>query len=108
MAADLAKFATDLVLACSRRDFDAAYDNADKVFIAGFSEFVMAEMWTQVVHRAGTFKGVTGTKPYRHLLAPVRVVFVTCEFARTTVDVEVSFNEADKILGLAILAPGFA
>lgn len=107
--ADLVAMAADMVRACVAQDWDAAYENADPKFVRGFTEFMNAETWKQVRAIGGNLLDIVGAHPYRHLLAqpPVRVVFLDCKFDRLLVTVQVSFSHEHKILGLAILTPGF-
>jgi Protein of unknown function (DUF3887) len=104
---DLVQIATEMVNACARRDFAGAYAHADKMFSAGVTEYMLAETWAHVTRTAGDLKAIQSTRNYRHLLGPLRTVFVTCQFERMVVDVEISFNFNDKIMGLALLTPGF-
>jgi hypothetical protein len=104
---DLVKISRELLAACVAQDWDAAYANADPKFIKGFTEFMFAETWNRVRAVAGGLVEIAGAHELRHLLAPVRVVFLVCKFERQAVTVEVSFNETNKILGLALLTPAF-
>lgn len=105
--ADLVAMASEMVDACVQKDWTRAYDNADPKFVKGFTQFMLTETWRQVRTVAGNFVETRGAREYRHLLAPIRVVFLECQFERVLVSVEVSFNTDDKILGLALLTPGF-
>lgn len=104
--ADLVGIATGAVSACARRDFEAVYEHADKMFVSGFSEFMLAESWDNAVRIAGPFRSIQETRPYRFLLNPLRMILVVCRFERMEVDVQITFTGEDKIVGLMLLAPG--
>jgi hypothetical protein len=102
---DPVTIAIDMVKACVRGDWTAAYANADPKFARGVTEFMNAETWRQVRLVAGNLVSVDSTVIYRHLLAKpaIRTVFVHCKFDRMPVIVHVSFSDENKILGLAVL-----
>lgn len=104
--ADIAKLATDIVEACARHDFAAAYAEADPMFTGGYPEFMLGESWQQTVRRAGQFKSILRTEGYRWVLAPLRAVVVVCQFERQEVHFQLGFSAQDKLLGITILTPG--
>jgi hypothetical protein len=101
---DIAKIATDLVSACARRDYAAAFQFADPMFAAGVSEFMLAETWNKLRQQAGDFKAITGTKTYRHLLAPIRAVYVQCKFERMEIEIQLGFSAKDQVIGHSVMA----
>jgi hypothetical protein len=100
--------ATDMVKACIAQDWDRAYAQADVKFVRGFTEFMNAQAWTRVKMLCGNLKSIGKAQEYRHLLGPIRTVFLDCQFERLLVVVEVSFTLEDRIVGLAMRTPGFA
>jgi hypothetical protein len=105
--ADVIKLANDVVAACARGDFAAALAVADEKFVAALPEPMLAETWRQVQNRAGMFVSVTGRREYRHLLGPVKVIFLQCDFQQRKLEIEVSFRaDKDQLVGLAFLTPG--
>jgi hypothetical protein len=105
-ASSIIDVATGMVTACGRGDFAAATENFEKTLAAALSEFMLNEMWNQIVRKAGRFKQVKATRGARHVLAPVRAVFVTCQFERMEIDVEMSFTPDDRIGGIVFTTPG--
>ena len=105
--ADPVAIATQMVQHCLAEDWDEAYALTDPIFSKSVTEFMSVEMWRRVRLVAGNFKSFGEARPYRHLLAPLRVVFLTCTFDRLKVEVEVDFNADNRIVGLALRTPGF-
>jgi len=102
--ADIVKVATDLVTACAKKDYAAAFADADPMFSAGVSEFMLAETWNQLRQQAGDFQSIVGTKTYRHLLAPIRAVYVQCKFARMNIEIQIGFSAENKVIGHSVMA----
>lgn len=104
--ADLEKIAKDMIVACSKRDFAGACEHFDKNLAAALTEFMWSETWGRIVRQVGMFKAVKATRPFHHVLSPVKVVFVDCEFERAPVSFEVTFPPGEQIGGLTFMTPG--
>ena len=102
--ADVTAIAVDLVKAFDARDWDAGYRHASRAFVKTITPFVLTETYNRVRLAAGSLVEVVRTKELRHLLAPVRVVFVVCKYQRCMVTAEVGFEE-DKVSGFSLLTP---
>lgn len=106
--ADLVQLAKDVISACAQGDFGGALDVADDKFAAALPEPMLGETWRQVTRNAGRFVKFTGQREYHHLLGPVKVVFVLCDFEQKKLEIEVSFrSDKEQLVGLAFLTPGF-
>jgi hypothetical protein len=105
--ADLATLATEIVTALNRRDYDAFYAFGHKMFAMAIPPLMLAETWNGVIRKAGHFQDIVGIRPYRHLLTGMRIAFVCCRFERMQVEIELHFDNSDKLAGLAMIAAGF-
>ena len=105
--ANLGTLATEIVTALSRRDFEAAYALGHKMFAISIPPLLLAETWAGIIRQAGPFKEIVEIRPYRHVLTSMRVAFVCCRFERMQLEVELHFDNSDRMVGLAFLTSGF-
>jgi hypothetical protein len=93
--------AEDLVKALSRGDAAGAYAKFDDKMKAAMPTGKLTETWTALQGQMGAFKQEhvnRSEKAQGH-----DVVFVTCEFERGTVDLQVAVSPASQVAGLYIV-----
>lgn len=90
--------ANDLVAALARGDMAAATANFDATMTDALPAAQLAEVWNALPAQAGPFRNVTGTRTEK--VQGFDVVFVTCQFGRGLVDVQVTFNADNQVSGL--------
>ena len=82
--------------ASSVKWFDAAMTNA-------MSEATLKQTWASVKGQAGKFKKQVKTRTEK--VQGYDAVFVTCEFEKANLDVQVVFDSQKKVAGLRIVPP---
>lgn len=93
--------ATELVTALSSGDTSAASKNFDSTMRAALTPDKLGQVWPGVVAQLGAFKGQAGTRTEK--AGSDDVVFVTCEFERGKVDLQVAVNGAGQVSGLYVV-----
>ena len=79
-------------------NFAAAVQPFDATMIKAMPESKLKDTWQQLVGQVGAFKSRLGT--HTDTSQGYRIVFVTCEFANSIIDVQVVYNAQDQISGL--------
>lgn len=97
-AASLEKIATDWVYQVVAGGFEQAAKSFDAAVSKQFNAAKLMEVWSAVIAQVGMFKNIKGTKtnPY----GAYTLVFVTCNFDKAALDVQLSFDAEKKIAGL--------
>jgi len=100
-AADRTKDAAAFIGLLESSDFTKAVDTFDATMRAALPEPKLRAVWNGLIAQAGAFvkQGVTRTER----TGAYDIVFVPCEFERTTLDAKVVFNADGKIAGLFFL-----
>ena len=81
-----------------KNDFAAAVVQFDDAVKAAMPEAKLQETWNALLGQAGTFKQVVKARAEKrgaHI-----IVFVTCDFEKTPLDVRVVFDQSKRIAGL--------
>ncbi|HEY0512347.1 MAG TPA: alpha/beta fold hydrolase [Thermoanaerobaculia bacterium] len=102
-AKDPATTATDLIDRLAKGDFQGAASNFDEPMRAAAPPEKLSEIWTALQSQLGPYKRPVGVRTEKQGL--YRVVFVTAEFERSTVDFRVAIEESGKIGGLFVVPP---
>jgi len=97
-ATDAKTVAQEVATAFTRGDWAAATSRFDATMKAALPQSKLAETWNAVGAQAGGFKKQLGTRAEK--AQGMDVVFVTCEFERAKVDVQVTVNPAGQVAGL--------
>lgn len=103
-SSDLIPLAQAFIYQMVKGDFAAATSRFDSAMKTAAPEAKLKEIWGQLITQMGAFKGQTGTHSVEQ--AGMTSVFVTCEFEKTTVDLNVSFNAQSQIGGFHIALAG--
>lgn len=97
-ADDLTARATALLDAMVRGDFAGATRHFDAKMKQGLPPEKLQEVWKGLVSQAGAFQRQVGTRTQAQ--APHRLVFVTTQFERVRLDMQVTFDAQGQIAGL--------
>ncbi len=90
--------AKGLVNSLASRDYKKAVQNFDGTMKKALPAENLREVWNSIVAQAGPFVKQLGTR--RQKMLGYDIIFVTCEFERTTLDTKVVFNHDKQISGL--------
>ena len=78
------------------------YDEAVEMFDGTMSELmpapILEETWNAVIAQVGEFEGIVGTRTTKYDIYDL--VFVTCNFANATLDVQLTFDDSRQVAGL--------
>ena len=86
-----------------RGQYDSCYAMFDTVMASKFSADMLEQMWESLPKYMGEYKSYsTITSEKKNALD---LVFVRCEFEKTKMDLQFSFNESKKIVGMFFTAP---
>lgn len=101
-ASDLEDIAVTFVNLLKEREFD----NATKLFNSQMAQALSSEelesTWNNLVSTAGEFEGINKTRTAEE--RGYQVVYVTCKFAKDSLDVRIVFDEEAQIAGLWFVA----
>jgi dienelactone hydrolase len=95
---DRTSAAKDFVKLLVRGDYSGAERNFDYTVAEALPVEKLEQTWTSLIGQVGSFKRQAGTR--KEKIQQYDVVFVTCEFANSTLDVKVVFNSTGQISGL--------
>ncbi len=95
---DLTPLATEFVESLVKQDFANAVKNFDSTMKGMMSEEKLQEVWQGLLAQSGSFKKQTGVRQTQE--QGFNIVFVTCEFEKSTLNIKVVFNNASEISGL--------
>lgn len=95
--------ARELVEKLKKGEFEAVYQSFNQVMAQALPLEKLKEVWTQVTSQVGELKGITKTRVAEE--GEYKVVYVTCEFTQTYLDLKVVFDGEGKVAGLFFLPP---
>jgi hypothetical protein len=101
--AALETVATELVDALARGDAAAALKDFDSTMKSALSPAQLEQLWNGLVEQYGAFKKRAGSRTQK--IQEFDAVFVTCEFERGSVDLQVTVDSAMKVSGLFVRPP---
>jgi dienelactone hydrolase len=79
-------------------DFAAAVKPFDDAMLKAMPEAKLKDTWQQLLGQVGAFKSQLGTRT--ETSQGYRIVYVTCEFEKSVIDIQVVFNAQEQISGL--------
>src|SRR5262249_13882491 len=79
-------------------DFQNATKNFDSTMTAALPADRLRLAWQSLIAQAGKFKKQLSNR--KEKVGSYEIVYVTCEFERTPLDVKVAFNNSKQISGL--------
>ena len=95
--------ARELAEKLKKGEFEAVYQSFNQVMAQALPLEKLKEIWTQVTSQVGELKGITKTRVAEE--GGYKVVYVTCEFAQTSLDLKIAFDSEGKVAGLFFLPP---
>jgi len=95
---DLTPLATGFVEFLVKEDFANAVKNFDNTMKGVMPEAKLQEAWQGLLAQSGSFRKQAGVRQTQE--QGFNIVFVTCEFERSTLNIKVVFNNANEISGL--------
>ncbi len=81
-----------------KEDFANAVKNFDNTMKGVMPEAKLQEAWQGLLAQSGSFKKQTGVRQTQE--QGFDIVFVTCEFEKSTLNIKVVFNKTNEISGL--------
>ncbi len=91
-----------LITALEKSDYQASVRDFDATMLKVMGADKMEQMWkTQLPVRVGAFKKQGPAR--REQLQGYEIVFITCEFAKASLDARVVFDKAGKVAGLGFV-----
>lgn len=103
-AGDITSVARDLVDSLVREDFESVMHGFDSDVLEYFSIDKLAEAWQMTIDQFGPYVKQIDARTERFW--KFTAVFVTCEFAKSKLDIKVTFNRSGTISGLWFLKAG--
>lgn|GEM_PF-2543110 len=100
---DLEALARNLAEKLKQGDFEAVHKSFNEVMAKALPVDRIKEVWAQVTSQVGDFKRITKTRLTEE--AGYKVVYVTCEFAQTSLDLKLAFDKEGKVAGLFFRPP---
>jgi len=82
----------------SKEEFDEAYKLFNKVTAKAMPAEKLEETWNSLIGQVGQFKGIVKTRAAEEM--SWKVIYVTCNFAKSSLDIKVVFDEEAMISGL--------
>ena len=79
-------------------DFAAAVKPFDATMLNAMPESKLKDTWQQLLGQVGAFKSQLGTRTESS--QGYRIVYVTCEFEKSVIDIQVVYNAQNQISGL--------
>jgi hypothetical protein len=95
------QLAEGMVDSMAKGDFTSATQHFDAAMKAATSAEGLGPVWSQFTAQAGAFKSRTGSREAQE--AGYQMVYVTCQFEKTTMDIKVVFDKDGKITGLGFV-----
>ena len=93
--------ATEFVDLLARGSFADAVAQFDETMKSASPPDKLQTLWQALNAQIGKFKKQTGTRIEK--VAPYEIVYVTCEFEKSTVDFKLVFNQNNQIAGMFIV-----
>ena len=92
------QLAEGMVDSMARGDFASATKDFDAAMNAALPAEKLGQIWSRLMAQYGPFKSRTGSREAQE--AGYQMVYVTCQFEKTTADIKVVFDKDGKIGGL--------
>ena len=93
--------AEGMVDSMAKGDFASATKHFDAACKAALPAEGLGPVWSQFTAQAGAFKSRTGSREAQE--AGYQMVYVTCRFEKTTMDIKVVFDKDGKVAGLGFV-----
>ncbi len=90
--------AKEFVQKLSEKDFSGAVSFFDNTMAAAMPEQKLQQTWNGLLQQVGQFQKQVATR--QQIFQQYNIVFVTCQFERSMLDIKVVLNSAGKVSGL--------
>ncbi len=90
-----------LTLDLASRQFDKVAARFDERVAAAIPPAKLSAVWDGLLGQVGAFRAISGARVEEQ--QGYRLVFVTCEFERATLDVKITFDSTSRVTGLFIV-----
>jgi len=100
---DLIVMAKQFVSSLEKGDYEAAVKNFDETMIQAAPPDKIKQVWEAVQNQVGSFKRQKGI--HTESISQYDIVYVTCEFEKTDLDIKVVFNKKKQIAGQFFTPP---
>ena len=97
------ELAVSFIKKLERQKFDSCFAMFDTVMANKFNAGMLESMWGQIPKYMGEYKGYSTVESSKK--DSMDIVAVRCEFAKTKMDLQFSFNDAQKIMGMYFVPP---
>ncbi|MEN6582686.1 MAG: alpha/beta fold hydrolase [Armatimonadota bacterium] len=94
----ITQLADGMVDSMAKGDFAAATKDFDSKMNSVMSAQQLGQTWSQLTAQTGVFKSRNGSREVQE--AGFQIVYVTCQFEKTMIDIKVVFDKDGKIGGL--------
>jgi uncharacterized protein len=101
--ADATAKAEAFVATLAKGDYAAAGKDFTPAVRKALPDDKLQALWESLTKQAGPFGKTLGSRTEKR--GPYQIVFVSCEFAKTKLDVRVTFDAEQKIAGLGFIPP---
>jgi len=95
---DLTPLAKEFVILLSQEDYGGCVARFDQTMKNGLPEPKLQEAWNTVLSQAGGFQNQIGVRQTRE--SGYDIVYVTCQFEHSRIDIKVVFNADQEVTGL--------
>jgi uncharacterized protein len=99
----LEQMATEWVNLLVAGKFDLAVESFDKTVSAQITAANLKDIWNSIIVQFGALKNIKGTRTAT--FGGYNIVFVTCDFNKAALDIQLSFDAEKKIAGLYFNPP---
>jgi hypothetical protein len=97
------KAGEEFVRLLEAEQFEEAANSFDQTMTDNFGADKLTEVWHQLQDQAGRFQKQLSTR--REKYQQYEIVFVTCQFERTKLDIKVVYNQSKQVAGLWLVPP---
>jgi len=97
-AEDVQMLSKEVVTQLAAHQFDKVEARFDSTMSSALPASKLAASWDAILAKDGSFKSITGIRLQD--VKGYRVIFVTCQFERASLDVKLVWNAQDQISGL--------
>lgn len=100
---ELTKKAKAFVELLVKEDYEKAVQDFDATMTSALPKDKLEEAWNGAISQYGSFKKQVGTRSEKY--QEYDIIFVTCEFEKDPLDVQIVFDSEKKIAGLFFVRP---
>ena len=103
MAQSLEDLSISFIKKLERQQFDSCYSMFDTSMANKFNATMLEKMWESIPRYMGEYKGYSTVESTKK--DSIDIVAVRCSFEKTKMDLQFSFNDHKKIIGMFFVPP---